>query len=1386
MDDDASFFLAEHPNGSQDSTPTQETSFISHLYETVLERLLEVMLKLRGNQGERHSTSHTMNFILLTIYMSLNVLQLISLSTSCDLTAVEFEFWSVLRYVRLEWIAHKAASLWAFTVVAQSVCLTQFGLFVLAMCSVTSLSKLHRFAIWGLKVAYHRSFSVVIIPFQMALLTVIKYSFSSKTLIVEFEDLPVASLGVDPASCLLSILSFVTLLVLEMMKLITHTQISYSSYADDDFRFTAYFDILLRLGFSSLVGMYFFTDLMHPIVFRGITAAVAVYFAVVFKQALPYYLSRMNYMICGLCILLACASIAVLVGELLGNILTSFLLMVVVSPVLLPSSSNLISVRLTSALTAAPQLVLTTKQLQEFELCIRLLTRQATTPEALSVVMDHFINFRFRCKGASKMLDIYEAYFCIEGLHDDKLAMVKLARLMRPGFHFEAKFHERCLRKYLSSCKDLGQENQYLHFKTLFDRVKKLDEQVTLGSYRLWHEFSLVHPSSENIDSYMTFAYDKAKVVRQLYEDLIRQFPEAKDVYELFSSFVATVVSDDIASTMQGAIDKFKAYGRTLQRGLQFMKDDTGIMIVDTNPDNFAKILYANGSAAQIFGAPVHMLIGTDLNDYIPPPVNNGHASKMFRFASNCKSTNVELPFNVFVYNANKYLKDCRIIVRLTAVESHPVFVVFIVNLPSSREVAIVDDQGMIYAHSELLHQPLNLPQGRLEGRYFEDLLPIYFQDLELFKAYEVRKDDLVVKLALAKMSVHKVSLKLVFIFTDETEFLRWKLGEHKKDIDALTKDYQLDVEALLPTNLLDGQFVGLALASRAAHKAPEEGTAFSGDLALELPNASKFNTSNTSPQSEDLVRQQKLLGKFMVALKVSRIATLGSSVALVLISTTMLVYLTVSVGRIDQGFILKIFDDLTYNVLMSGFTSSILSLQHDGVVFYSFDKTKSLLDATSSSLRELLADMKDNEGVIKDYGFGELYDNDYVRSWHLINGDPQMRISNLVEVVENLIYSAAAGATLTLEECATTNKDLYYTYRNGYGEVFDTLNSTSYQYILRQRDFIDGLELNLLLMFGISGAVLLLCFALVIPSLVYLQRAYDNFWGKLATLKAQRALDLKFNVVRRVNAFFDTDVIEDLESSYSTDVRKIRSGDDHMPLLKIVIWRGIVIKLSIFVVLSAVLFTVFHQVCFVNIQDTLELYSERVYLSSQAKVGALSLIVWTEENNDRDVVIDSDVPSYYFAESSLRFSDSLDKFHTLMYQLYDAKYNKVEFSKKSLLREDFGSTTPIFHFGVRSAMVNIYQMFSSFQDKTIKISDEDLEQLIDIGLELAALEDEIVTSLFDGSKAAVDNRINQAITITVCYAMSVLVLSFKVYKHMFDSIATKIRRNLSVVKLVL
>jgi PAS domain-containing protein len=1382
-------------------TSSQDRSWLSGFWEKALQRLLTVMVKLRGSHNSGENSSLVNGFILLTVCMSINVLQLLSLATSCDLGSQEFVFWSGLRFVRLDWIAHKTASLWAFTIAAQIVIATKVCLLIVAMASGDSLSRLHDTAVKGLKLVSHPSFSVVVIPFQMALLTTIKYAISPKTTVLEYEDLPVASLGANPGTCLLSLLCFFALLALELMKMVLATQLGYSPYSHSS-RFTTSFDIGLRLAFSALVVLYLFTELMHPIVYRAVTFGLSVYMAYSLYEAVPYRLRMMNYMHFALCLFLAWAVVAVQIGELLINSYTSFLLMSLVAPFLVLSVLNVLKEKLNKVEAKADKLFRHTKKLKEFEFSLRVIVPAADTEDKLSMVLDHFFAFRDRCRFDDKMLDILLVYFCIDVRKDNKLALVKLGRLQRPGFNFEARFHESYIRDYLSTCKDLGEVHEYLEFKAKFDQIKKLDEEVTVTSYKLWHEISLKSPNTESIDRYLTSIYQEAKEVRLGYEQIMRRFPEANGVVELFTSFVTTVISEEESNAIKLAFARLSQNSNLEQksmRNLTLFKDTYGVMLVDAHPDNFAKITYANEVAAQLFGVARSVIVGNDLDDFIPPPANRNHVKKMLNFVNNSKHTHVDLPFNVFIYGGNKFLRDCRIIVRLTALEAHPVFVVSVIDLPNTREVAIVDDDGMIYSHSQHLPQVLSLHQDRLEGKYIEDLLPIDFKNLELFKAYEVTTPDKVVKYASAILSVHNVSLKLLFFFTDDSEFQRWKLGRHKQDIADLTTLHEVSedivaieqIEETSPRNpLRKAKFMSnttLEQSKPTKLKQNEEDQALIDDEeeGLEVkqkPSAS--HSSKTPTSSRQIAIQSQVLKVFMTALKVTRTTTLISALSLVLGSIAMLIYLIVSVENVDQVFMLKMFSRISYDFIISGFASRLLMQAREGLVLYDVDKLHDILTVANADLRDQLSNLNDNKALISAYGFEELYDHELMRSWQLENGEPKMRMKNLIDVMGDFIWSTQVAVTLSLEDCSITNSHLYYSYRNGLGEAFDLMNSTTYQYLHKQRGFMADVENGLLEMFGVCGALLTVCILMVVPSLVYLQRSNDEFWGKLTNLTNQKALDLKFQLIRRLNSNFEPEISEELESYVSSDMRRVRKGDKPLPMLKFTIWRKVALKLILFVVLSGLLFAIFYAVCFVNIRDTLEIYNERGYYSNQMKVTFLSSIVWSEESNFKQQVIGTEVPSYLYSETHGKAEEEIAKLNNVMVKLYDPKYNIVEFDRKSMLRDYFGSTTPHFHHGTQPAAVNLYQDLISHEETPFET--EDFKAFIGISLELVGYLDEIYDSIVEATETNISKSISQAVTVTVCYTLGILMLSFAIYKRMFDALAAKLERNMSVIRLIL
>jgi hypothetical protein len=155
----------------------------------------------------------------------------------------------------------------------------------------------------------------------------------------------------------------------------------------------------------------------------------------------------------------------------------------------------------------------------------------------------------------------------------------------------------------------------------------------------------------------------------------------------------------------------------------------------------------------------------------------------------------------------------------------------------------------------------------------------------------------------------------------------------------------------------------------------------------------------------------------------------------------------------------LKMFSSLSYDFIISGFGERLLLQAREGLVLYDVDKVHDILAEVNADLRDQLSSMNDSRALISAYGFDYLFDNELIRSWQLENGEPRMRSKNLVGVTEEFIVSTQVAVTLSIEDCSIKNDHLYYNYRNGLGEAFDLMNSTTYQYLRNQRGFMGDVE---------------------------------------------------------------------------------------------------------------------------------------------------------------------------------------------------------------------------------------------------------------------------------------------------------------------------------------
>jgi PAS domain-containing protein len=1349
----------------------------SQALQLLLKRMFYVLSKLISSPDSHEGVGYS-KFIILTIWQTIQITQLISLEFASS--SLQLVVWQVAIYVRADWIAYRLGLLTSFLYFCYGYIFSIGLLLAISMVSLDAKSRVFQAATGVVKLLLSRVFELLYIPFLVILAASMKYSGDSLVTLGEYEGIAKASLETSYAHAFASGVCFVLLNAFEVLRLISFGSIRFTSTRLNDYsRACSKFEFVARLAYCFIVGSYFFCDLLHPTAFRLTTSAVGLCMAYYLSKTLPYFKCRANSVKFISFILLSWAGIALEVGNFVGSAVTGFVLILFVSPVLGLGAATVCPSKLSQIEADASSKISTTRDQVEFELYLRVKLASCNTSAAKSSIQDHFNQFRKRSSEHDKMLDISEVNFCVDILSDPKLACVKMANLLRPGFSIEAAYHEYCLREHLSKKSLKSEESTYLEFTIKLDEVRKLDQQITVSSCKMWNEFTFERPNTETLAQYYDFVDRHADVVDAKFDEIIKAHPQARLVYSLYSTYLSVVMKEaDEAKLIILKAAKLEAHQMKESRNLKdfsYYDETNGILIVDTHPDNFAKIVYSNERAAAIFGVSFDTFIGTDLNSYIPPPYNRRHRETMQHFVRTCRKTTLELPFNLFVYTQAKYLKDCSIVIKITAVNSYPIFLAAVVDRPITKEIALLSSDGQIYSHSQGLPDYLGLEQRRLDGYSIEELVPIEFDQLEEFVAFAVMKGSIEVKMAYAITMVNKLVLRVLFFFISDDEYMSWIKGTNQAAIADLKRFLEVD-QVLANTPQTFELEVPKQLKSVRVRN--DRSTAIDNERVKNSATGSPMKSSSSSSTlelSKSKKRHKKAYDKFKLALKAGRLCTYSCAAVVVLANFGIMITAVIRVNGLRQFRTFEVLCDVTYETLFLGLNARFLNLASHGTELMSVESIQANIKETSSSLDDNIRLLEDSDATIKDFGMKDIYSNDYVRQWKLINRQPTFSHKNIIDFGKDLLASANVLANMQVEQAALTNPDVFMLYRNGLAEGYKKLNSTTREYMDREINLIEQVEAEVLIIYAVSISLISICFLVTVLSVFRLQHTFNLLWEQQTNFTPAQALEAKMNLVDRLTSFYGEDLVSSLQHTENHDRRKRKRVESKVSV-RLSIWRPLLLKLGLLLGMTVLCFIVFYFVCFLNLRNALVDYSHRIQLTNQIKVSCVSVIVWAEEialQDTPDIDVSFTIQSY-FPDASILLEDELLILDIQAYKLKQPSLASLDFSKKSMIQDTVGTDEPLFKLGLYSAILSLKRDLQAFK---VEQDTEELKKLTRQVLLLAGFEDEVLSSLRAQLTIEVNSRVQEMEVITISYCLLTLLASYFGYKRMFKSLEDKADR---------
>lgn len=1364
---------------------------VTQSFFELLKRLFFVVCKLGVRRPDFHLADSYAALGVMTTVQAIQILQIVSLEATFNHTPNKV--WEVLAYFRADWWAFKLKVLSQFVIFCYAYITLCFLLIALAMRINDNRNRIFKAIRFVLRAGLSSVFDILLIPFMVVLVATMKYASSYQTTLSEYEDEPSENLNSSSILAFSSVVFFIMLNILVGVRLLAFGNWRYTpANLNDRSRCSNLYDFMSTgIGFSALAVSYFCAGFIHSSLFRGTVILLGIGLSYMLYTSLPYYKMRVNTMKFVSLILLGWSGIALEVENFMGNSVTGLVLIVFVSPILLFSTLDVCSSRFARLIKRANIRIYLTRNLIEFELCLRVKLGAAAIPEDLAEIQDIFSTLRLRCPDIGKMFDLYEIYFCIEVLEDRKLACVKLTNLLRPGFDIEAMYYEYCVRAMLNKKRYKSEELNYLEYRLYLEEVKQLDQLVTIKAYQMWHEFGLNKPSEDNLMKYFAEIDGLIDVVKERYDKLMQSFPEAPYIYELYSSFLKVVLNDNEASqsvlvklTKLNGKNELEEQNKSL-KNFSYFDENNGILIVDTDPGNFGKIAYANQRAEGIFGMPVGSFIGSDLNSFIPPPYNKNHREVMLNFVRTCKSTQLEHPYNLFVFTHSGFLKDCSLVAKITAVNTYPIFLVAVVDRPVTKEIAIIDEEGIIHCHTLGLPSHLGLSYNRLDGMKISEFLPIEVKDLKQFVGFSIKCKEKQVYLGYVVTTVNKVYLRLIFFFLVKEEYISWKKGTNHAAIQDLMQYIESPVitrEEIAKTQEYQSPMVRSKAVQILVHSTSKETTFDDEDNHVQdrkIPKSSiSFGESGSSLQLDSTGKardQRKLQGKFTSALRLSRLSTYSCALFIVIANLSIMAFVTIRFKYIRQPEYIELFGDIAYETLYLGLNARLLSLVQEGIELLPVDEIRANLETASSSLKTHLNLIENSSHDLKDYGFDIFFENDFIRQWSLVNEQPTLGEKNIVDFVSNMKSSAVLLTTLPVEQAMLNNPDLYFVYRNGLAEGFITLNTTYGNYIKVEKQYVNDVEASLLTILGVSISFILLSLICTSASILWLQRCFEKLWVNMTSFNPLQALEMKQTFTERLMTHFGEDVIDGIQYNESQNLKVFHGKLKETIQVKITIWKGLYLKLSMLVVMTAILFIIFYYTSFANLKRTMLNYPVRIEISQQIRLDMLLMLKGVQETAIHTEKVDSSLSiNSFYADFAKTMDDDIQHMNNQIERLSNPLFFTLSFDKKAMIADAIDSTDPYFRLGLHSATLTLLNEMSYFAEER---NIEELQTFIRHCFLYTVYETEVIDSLRKERSNKIDNRTVEMIIITAINSAITLLLSYFVYKRMYRALDYKVQR---------
>lgn len=302
-----------------------------------------------------------------------------------------------------------------------------------------------------------------------------------------------------------------------------------------------------------------------------------------------------------------------------------------------------------------------------------------------------------------------------------------MSKSKKSNFDLEGEYRKFVCNKMFAEI-GVSDCTKFMYYVNQVDLVKKEDEKLCSVLKDFWRELVLINPRLSKLLNLMAIVTKSIHLLNTEYSKLLSTFTKSTEVLYYYSTLLENVLSDSQKSleltNKKNFLEKFLLQNSRINKKLTFFDDNNGIFIISWEKQAIGKILYANSKSANILCLPMEELVGMNMQNFIPPPYDHNFNENVYHYLNRTTKSDLILPRQIYLMIQNGCLVECDFNASLTFMFNRLVIVVVIRERKTTHQVALIDENLEILAHTQRFSDFFGMRSKDLRGSIMYSIIP--------------------------------------------------------------------------------------------------------------------------------------------------------------------------------------------------------------------------------------------------------------------------------------------------------------------------------------------------------------------------------------------------------------------------------------------------------------------------------------------------------------------------------------------------------------------------------------------------------------------------------------------------------------------------------------